>query len=247
MPGPNTPYTSLSSHQVLQQSFDETRDLLRVGVVGATLDPIQVGGMSIQISHTEDSVRLGDGTNYITSTTNGLKIGTDVNIINTSLLVNQGTPASIANAWTVKITDGTDNVILTPVKTAQNTSANDFGVITFGYNSDANPTKYRPIKVDEMGHQANHLFNTSNAQINPATSDLQTTLNTSINYLTTNRQKILKSGDLVETYTYADFGTVNERVTTIVYSSASLALSATKTFAYTLVGVSYRLDTITWS
>lgn len=37
------------------------------------------------ISHTDDSIRIGDGVNLITSTTSGSKIGLDVNIINSLL------------------------------------------------------------------------------------------------------------------------------------------------------------------
>lgn len=43
MPGPNTPYTKLSSEQVLQQSFDESNDRLRVDAsVSATIGDIQI-------------------------------------------------------------------------------------------------------------------------------------------------------------------------------------------------------------
>jgi hypothetical protein len=57
--------------------------------------------------------------------------------------------------------------------------------------------------------------------------------------------QLMSAEDKVETYTWLDFATANERISTIVYSSASLALSATDTFAYTLTSGVYRLDTIT--
>jgi hypothetical protein len=63
----------------------------------------------------------------------------------------------------------------------------------------------------------------------------------------TAREKIITADDCVLTFTWADFGTDTERITSIVYSSASLSDSATKTLSYTLVGSVYRLDTITWS
>jgi len=48
------------------------------------LDVNVVGGLNVEVdlSHVDDSVRLGDGTNYLTSTTIGSDIGLDVNVIN---------------------------------------------------------------------------------------------------------------------------------------------------------------------
>lgn len=43
--------------------------------------------VEVDLSHIDDSVRLGDGTNFFTSTTEGADIGLDVNIINPSLVV----------------------------------------------------------------------------------------------------------------------------------------------------------------
>ncbi len=43
--------------------------------------------VNVDLDHTEDSVRLGDGTNYLTSTTVGTDIGLDVYLINSSLTV----------------------------------------------------------------------------------------------------------------------------------------------------------------
>ena len=47
--------------------------------------------IDVDLDHTEDSVRLGDGTNFLTSTTNGGDIGLDVNLINDNIEVTQGT------------------------------------------------------------------------------------------------------------------------------------------------------------
>lgn len=57
---------------------------------GNALD-VNIASSDIQIDvdlvHTEDSVRLGDGTNFLTSTTVGADIGLDVNLINASIVV----------------------------------------------------------------------------------------------------------------------------------------------------------------
>ena len=59
---------------------------------------------------------------------------------------------------------------------------------------------------------------------------------------------ILSAPDRVLLITYADFGTSNQRVTNLVYSSPSiLGVEAHKTLSYTLVGTRYRRDSITWS
>lgn len=57
---------------------------------------------------------------------------------------NQGHPTSISNAWTVKVTDGTDNVILNPVKENDNYN-NQFGIIQFGVEENGS-TKLIPFR-----------------------------------------------------------------------------------------------------
>jgi hypothetical protein len=61
------------------------------------------------------------------------------------------------------------------------------------------------------------------------------------------RTQILAAEDRNQAITYADFGTKNQRVTSIVYSAPDFAITAVKTFTYTLVGTRYRRDAITWS
>jgi len=62
------------------------------------------------------------------------------------------------------------------------------------------------------------------------------------------RQQILAAHDRQQDITYADFGTKNQRVTQIDYTSATFpGIIARKTFSYTLVGVNYRRDSIDWS
>lgn len=65
------------------------------------------------------------------------------------------------------------------------------------------------------------------------------------------RLQILAAKDRVQSITYADFGTKNQRVTQIDYTAPSIGagpgFTARKSFTYTLVGVNYRRDLITWS
>lgn len=59
---------------------------------------------------------------------------------------------------------------------------------------------------------------------------------------------ILSASDRVLLINYADFGTPNQRIVTLVYSSPSVVgIEAHKTLSYTLVGNRYRRDSIIWS
>lgn len=62
------------------------------------------------------------------------------------------------------------------------------------------------------------------------------------------RQMILASADRQSTITYADFGTKNQRVTQIDYTSATVysGTIARKVLVYSLVGNKYRRDNINW-
>jgi hypothetical protein len=67
-------------------------------------------------------------------------------------------------------------------------------------------------------------------------------------YVNNLRQQILASHDRIQNITYADFGTKDERVTSITYTSPTFpSATATKTITYTQVGTKYRRDAITWS
>lgn len=62
------------------------------------------------------------------------------------------------------------------------------------------------------------------------------------------KQQILAAHDRVETYSYADFGTKNQRVTRIDYTSATFSGKIVRRdFNYTLDGNNYRLTTSVWS
>lgn len=74
------------------------------------LDVNVASGINVEVdlSHVDDSVALGDGTNLFTSTTVGADIGLDVYLINSSIAVTQSgtwTIDSITNTVTVQATD----------------------------------------------------------------------------------------------------------------------------------------------
>lgn len=81
---PFPPHTLLDYNQVIQGAYDEPQRRLRVDA-----EAVVVGGdLSVDTTHTEDSMRLGDGTSFFTSTYIGPSVGLDVNIINSNLEVN---------------------------------------------------------------------------------------------------------------------------------------------------------------
>jgi hypothetical protein len=89
--------------------------LLTHSAVGAkrALDVSIADGVNVEVdlSHVDDSVRLGDGTNFLTSTTVGADIGLDVNLINASIVVtasNLDIRDLTHVSDSVKIGDGTD-------------------------------------------------------------------------------------------------------------------------------------------
>lgn len=67
----------LDFNHIFQRVYDEVNDRLRVEAIINT----SIGDVEISLIHTEDSVRLGDGTNFLTSTTIGSDVGLDVNVI----------------------------------------------------------------------------------------------------------------------------------------------------------------------
>lgn len=71
---------------------------------------------------------------------------------------------------------------------------------------------------------------------------------TKYGYVNNLRQQILATHDRDQDISYADFGTKDQRITQIDYSSPTIpGVTARKTIAYTLVGNRYRRDSITWS
>lgn len=66
-------------------------------------------------------------------------------------------------------------------------------------------------------------------------------------FVNNRKNQLLAAHDLVVSYTWLNFGTKDERVDSIVYTSATfVGVTVTRTFAYSLVGTKYRLDSETW-
>jgi len=133
--------------QVLRSVFDVNKNCLRVCIV----DPVTGGpggDIEVAIVHTEDSVRLGNGTNFLTSTTIGGDIGLDVNIINTVLDV-QAVDFDIrdldASQDNIAISDGTNTLEITGKKEARTVDTLHCG----GINKIITVTD-TPVKIEKV-------------------------------------------------------------------------------------------------
>lgn len=62
------------------------------------------------------------------------------------------------------------------------------------------------------------------------------------------KQQVLAAQDREEDYTYADFGTKDQRITRVEYSSSVFpGITVRRDFSYSLVGTRYRRDSSNWS
>jgi len=67
-------------------------------------------------------------------------------------------------------------------------------------------------------------------------------------FVNNRKNQLLASHDLAVAYTWLGFGTKDERVSSIVYTSATFSgVTVTRTFTYSLVGTKYRLDSEAWT
>jgi hypothetical protein len=79
------PTSNLSQENILRDVHDPATQSLRTTAQATIIVP---GGLEVTISHTNDSIRLGDGVNLVTTTNVSGKQGLDVNIVNSAALTN---------------------------------------------------------------------------------------------------------------------------------------------------------------
>lgn len=72
------PRSTLDPGQIIKDAYDEATQEFRVR---AQITANIAGAQEVIISHTDDSIRLGDGTDLVTTTTVGPDVGLDVNVI----------------------------------------------------------------------------------------------------------------------------------------------------------------------
>lgn len=78
------PKSNLGSENILRDVHDPVAQALRTTATASIIIP---PNLDVDISHTEDSVRLGDGTSFITSTALAGKVAIDVSPLNSGSLL----------------------------------------------------------------------------------------------------------------------------------------------------------------
>lgn len=230
---PLYPPTHLDGNLVLRYAFDDATQTLRTTATAVIVTP---PALEVLINMADDSVRLGDGTNFFTSTQVGPKNGLDINIINTSLNINLPTGASTSALQLVSNTSLASIDSKLPTLGPQ-LSANSLSV-TFS-------TDQTPLNVNVM---LDAFTGTDPDNVMLVGSLDGTKTGTKYGFVNNVRQQVLASHDRDAEFTYADFGTINQRVTRIDYTSATFpGIIVRKDFIYSLVINSYRLDDIIWS
>jgi len=144
--------SKLDFQQVLQGSFDEATGSLRVDAT------VNIGSITVDLSHTTDSVRLGDGTVFLTSTTVGPKTGLDVNVLNSLGIIIDSTDDNILVLGTEDGTKtGTQHVFKIPSDLKLRVKDEDANTTLSTINSkliDFNTTAIKSIQLFTMPFDA---------------------------------------------------------------------------------------------
>lgn len=287
------PTSQLSQENVLRDVHDPVTQALRTNATATIVVP---GGLEVDIQHTSDSIKIGDGVNLITSTNVGGKQGLDVNIIsalNLNLPTGAATEATLlnllaeleqktepSNAQNIRtltsvsdsvtvpgiIKADTDNVtvISSILPTGAATEAS-LGLILAELQQKTEPNNVQNIRnldsttdsisapiienllTELVDKSLNGFSITTPDTVQLVGSSNGLTTGTKFGYVNNIRQQILATEDRESTLTYADFGTKDQRVTAITYSSPTFpGVSVQKQLTYSLVGVRYRRDSINW-
>jgi hypothetical protein len=255
--------------------LDASTDSIRLGdgVLLNTLTPvgpknaldvyIAGGSLALTIDHTDDSIRLGDGTILFTGTTVGLKSGLDVNLINTVLPLasnaatesKQDSQITILNSIDGKLTSPISITALSlPLPTGAATEAKQDSQITELQVANSTLTSMEslltsldtkfinplPVSITGSVSVAEPLIISGTEDGTP--SGIERT------FVNNRKLQVLASKDRTETYTYADFGTKNQRITRVDYTSATFSGSIIRRdFNYVLDGNKYKRTNSIWS
>jgi len=144
----HTNNSKLDFQQIIKAVFDSDKHRLRTdGIVS-----FEGGEQEIIISHLDDSIRLGDGTNFLTSTNIGADYGLDVNIIGGSLTSSDGgLIGGLANS-AVNITDTPTKIPVSALTDRHSISIRNWGTsnIYFGTSSVSTSNGYPKRPYEEF-------------------------------------------------------------------------------------------------
>lgn len=171
------------------------------------------------LSAAQDSVAIGDGTNNLVINLDGS--------INVSGVATETTLSSVETS--VQSIDAKLPTL------GPNTSASSISVTLA---TDETPL---PVNLDAFT-----LVDPDNVQLVGSIDGTKT--GTKYGIVNNLRLQILDSHDRVAAFTYADFGTKNQRITQINYTSGTFpGTTVQRQFSYSLVGTNYRRDNETWA
>jgi len=239
------PTSQLSQENILRDIHDPASQSIRT-----TANAIIAPGLQIEISHTDDSVRLGDGVSLITSTNVSGKQGLDVNLINNGpisitdgvdqLAINADGSINIGSSIlpTGAATELTLSSLLSELQQktepsdAQNirviSSATDSITVPGISSIDSKiPTQgqkpsAQSIPVVLASDQPNINVTLTDEPIKMSGTENGQPNGTEFTFVNNIRLQILEAKDRQQAITYADFGTKNQRVTGIDYVATSI-------------------------
>lgn len=150
--------TQIDSQTIAASEWLQVAAAMHAGngtALGSTGDSLNVNvtnslGIDVDLDHSEDSVRLGDGTNLFTGTTVGSDVGLDVNVINDPSVANSDLVTS-AQAG-VDDTVGGVNLIATALTARKRLFIQNLGsaVVYIGKSGVTPATGYPMIKGAEL-------------------------------------------------------------------------------------------------
>jgi len=218
-------------------------DYLTSTIVGAdrALDVNIVNDIALTINHVSDSIRLGDGTILFTGTISGLKNALDVNFINTGMATEtkQDTSNTLLTSIDTKLS-GQLNFDTTGLSTESKQDDSIALLSSIDSKLDGPLVVSGNINIGDLNASKDDvaIAGTENGLSNGVVR----------HFVNNQRLQILAAHDRQQSISYSDFGTKNQRITYIVYTSATFpGVSAVKTINYTLVSGKYRRDSIDWS
>jgi hypothetical protein len=256
------PPSRLDAGQVLQGSFDEATGRLRTDaeatIVNADID--------VQLDSVTDSVAIGDG---VTGTTAAVDVSRNLAVKDVAVLSElqsqtvilgniEAATGNLPIGAATEAKQDTGNTSLTSLDSKLPTPILGRVPVDTGLTQPLTDAQLRAadINVSVTNSITGFATETTLASIDTKLDDLSvlnvgtidgTPTGTPFGYVNNLRQQILTTHDRIQTITYADFGTKNQRVTQIDYNSSTFSgTTARKVITYTLIGNKYRRDSINW-
>jgi hypothetical protein len=259
------PPSRLDGNQVLQGAFDEANGRIRTDaeatIVNADID--------VQLDSVTDSVSIGDG---VTGTTANVDAARNLAVKDAAALAELqaqtsvlndieaaiGGPQALPAGAATEAKQDVGNASLSSLDSKLPSPILGRVPVDTGLSQPLTDAQLRAadINVSVTNPITGFATETTLASIDTKLDDLSvlnvgtidgTPTGTQFGYVNNLRQQILTTHDRIQTITYADFGTKNQRVTQIDYTSNTFSgITARKVIAYTLIGNKYRRDSINW-